>query len=69
MKKGQVVAWFEGVNHVCGVLLEDAAQDGVSMAATSLTFGAKEVDFVYRDAETKLVAFDSEVPTVLKKYL
>ncbi len=69
MKKGQVVAWFEGNNHVCGVLLEDFKSTGTCIAATSLTYGAQDVDFVYRNSKITLGRFEGPVPSVLKKYI
>ena len=69
MKKGQVVAWFEGSNHVCGVLLEDFKSTGTCIAATSLTYGAQDVDFVYRNSKISLARFEGTIPSILKKYI
>ena len=62
---GEAISWSEDFNEVVAVIL-DIDSDGASLAATSLTFGAEEVDYVYLPADFKVSKWQSPLPEVLQ---
>jgi hypothetical protein len=62
---GESVTWFEDFNEVVAVIL-DVDNGGASLAATSLSFGAEDVDYVYLPAQFKVAKWVSELPEILQ---
>ena len=66
LKKGDVIAFFEnGFNHVVAVIIDKPNKEGCSAKATSLTFGAEDVDYTFLPGDLKVAMWQSETPPVL----
>jgi hypothetical protein len=65
-KTGDVIAFMENNwNHVVArIIAKD--EEGVSLLATSLTFGEQEVDGIFLPANFKVTKWQIPIPEILK---
>lgn len=69
-KVGDVVSWQEsGWNQVVAIIGEIHPEEGVSLCATSTTFGCIASDWVWLPLSAKVAKWQSVTPEILVKNL